>query len=79
MVLKHLVLHILPNLLIHIDHVILSFGKDRVCFGSDWPVCELAATYEESIQIVEQKLDSFTAEEAEGFWGGVATKFYGLK
>jgi len=63
----------------YIDHVILSFGKDRVCFGSDWPVCELAATYEESIQIVEQKLDSFTAEEAEGFWGGVATKFYGLK
>lgn len=63
----------------YIDHVITSFGKNRVCFGSDWPVCLLAASYEESIQIVEQKLGDFTAAEAEGFWGGVASEFYDLK
>lgn len=63
----------------YIEHVISSFGKDRVCFGSDWPVCLVAASYEESIQIVDQKLGGFTQDEAAGFWGGVATEFYGLK
>ena len=29
------------------DHVMESFGADRVMFGSDWPVCLLAASYEE--------------------------------
>ncbi|WP_020661752.1 amidohydrolase family protein [Amycolatopsis benzoatilytica] len=28
------------------DHVFASFGPSRVMFGSDWPVCELAAAYE---------------------------------
>ena len=27
------------------DHVIDSFGWERVLFGSDWPVCELAGGY----------------------------------
>jgi L-fuconolactonase len=30
----------------HAEHVLNSFGADRVMFGSDWPVCELAASYE---------------------------------
>jgi L-fuconolactonase len=29
----------------YIDHVIHSFGWERVLFGSDWPVCELAGGY----------------------------------
>jgi predicted TIM-barrel fold metal-dependent hydrolase len=28
-----------------VEHVIASFGWDRVMFGSDWPVCTLAASY----------------------------------
>jgi predicted TIM-barrel fold metal-dependent hydrolase len=28
-----------------VDHVLESFGWDRVMFGSDWPVCTLAASY----------------------------------
>lgn len=30
-----------------VDHVIASFGWDRVMFGSDWPVCTLAATFKQ--------------------------------
>jgi len=63
----------------YIKHVITSFGKDRICFGSDWPVSLLAASYEESITIAKHMLGDFTEEEAKGFWGGVATSFYGLK
>lgn len=69
----------LDNFVQYIDHVIKCFGKNRVCFGSDWPVCLLAASFEESIEIVQQKLSEFTIKETEGFWGGVATSFYGLK
>ena len=29
------------------DHVMEQFGAERVMFGSDWPVCLLAASYEE--------------------------------
>lgn len=28
-----------------IEHIIASFGWDRVLFGSDWPVCTLSATF----------------------------------
>ena len=30
-----------------VDHVIASFGWDRVLFGSDWPVCTLSASYQQ--------------------------------
>ena len=31
----------------YVDHVVNCFGPDRLMFGSDWPVCTLAATYAE--------------------------------
>jgi L-fuconolactonase len=31
----------------YVDHVVDCFGPDRLMFGSDWPVCTLAATYAE--------------------------------
>ncbi|MFD9958384.1 amidohydrolase family protein, partial [Amycolatopsis sp. NPDC059020] len=30
----------------YVDHVLTAFGPGRLVFGSDWPVCELAASYE---------------------------------
>jgi L-fuconolactonase len=30
----------------YVDHVLEAFGPSRLLFGSDWPVCELAAAYE---------------------------------
>ncbi len=35
----------IEDLLPAVEHVIASFGWDRVMFGSDWPVCTLAASY----------------------------------
>lgn len=63
----------------YLDHVIDCFGKDRLMFGSDWPVCLLAGTYEDAMRIVEHRLGSFNEEELKGFWGDNAVKFYGLK
>jgi L-fuconolactonase len=31
----------------YIDHVVSVFGEDRLMFGSDWPVCTLAAAHAE--------------------------------
>ena len=35
-----------------VDHVIESFGWDRVMFGSDWPVCNLTASYQRWVATV---------------------------
>jgi predicted TIM-barrel fold metal-dependent hydrolase len=34
----------------YVDYVIESFGWDRVMFGSDWPVCTLAASYKRWVE-----------------------------
>jgi L-fuconolactonase len=58
------------------DHVLTSFGPDRVMFGSDWPVCELAATYDQ----VHDAATSLTAElstsERAEVFAGTATRAY---
>jgi predicted TIM-barrel fold metal-dependent hydrolase len=40
-----------------------AFGEDRVVYGSNWPVCERAGTFEQSIRIVKDyvKLKGQTA------------------
>ncbi len=63
----------------YLDHVIKCFGKERLMFGSDWPVCLLAGSYEDALKIVEHRLGDFNEQELKGFWGDNAVKFYGLK
>jgi L-fuconolactonase len=35
-----------PDLQPYVRHALDCFGFDRVLFGGDWPVCQLATTYE---------------------------------
>lgn len=63
----------------YLTHVIRCFGKDRLMFGSDWPVCLLAGSYEDALRIVEHRLGDFSESELKGFWGDNAVKFYSLK
>lgn len=63
----------------YIDHVIASFGKDRVMFGSDWPVCILAASYKENLEIMGSRLLDFTEDEKQAFRGGNARRIYNVK
>lgn len=62
----------------YVVHVINCFGKKRIMFGSDWPVCLVAASYAESMQIVADKLGDFTETELADFWGENAVRFYNL-
>jgi L-fuconolactonase len=62
----------------YMDVVFEAFGADRVMYGSDWPVCRVAATYGEMLAIPEAYVAKLSADEQHKFWGGNAVKFYGL-
>ena len=36
-----------------VEHVIATFGWDRVLFGSDWPVCTLSASYRQWVEALQ--------------------------
>ena len=62
----------------YIDVVLQSFGIDRVMFGSDWPVCQLSATYDQVYEIVNNYFASYSESEQQKIFGENAIKFYSL-
>ena len=62
----------------YIDAVVELFGIDRIMYGSDWPVCTLAATYEKQFAIVKHHFSTLSETEQEKFFGGNAIQFYNL-
>jgi L-fuconolactonase len=62
----------------YMDIVVETFGIDRIMFGSDWPVCLVAASYSEMLGIVEDYFSSFSKNEQEKFFGLNAIHFYNL-
>jgi L-fucono-1,5-lactonase len=57
----------------YVNRVLHWFGPDRCMFGSDWPVCLLAATYGDVVRATR----SIAGDDANVF-GGTATRVYGL-
>ena len=55
------------------------FGTDRVMFGSDWPVCLLAATYEDVLGLVRAVIDGLGPSEQAAVLGGTALRTYRLE
>jgi L-fucono-1,5-lactonase len=66
--------HLRPYLDVTLD----AFGADRVMFGSDWPVCLLAADYAAVVDVVEDYAAALTEAERRGLFGGNAARFYHL-
>lgn len=66
--------HLLP----YAEHVLAAFGPSRVMFGSDWPVCTLAATYREVVDIAARACSGLSASERNAVFGGTAVRAYGL-
>lgn len=62
----------------YIDIVTEAFGIDRLMFGSDWPVCNVAGGYDRMISIPQQYFYKFSKDEQAKFWGGNATRAYRL-
>ncbi len=62
----------------YLDVVFDAFGAKRLMFGSDWPVCLLAGSYERVFKLTADYMAQFNPEEQAGFLGGNAAKFYGV-
>jgi len=54
------------------------FGPDRLMFGSDWPVCLLAATYSRVMSALVEALPSLTDQENDAIFGTTAVRVYSL-
>lgn len=63
---------------IYLDTVVKAFGIDRLMYGSDFPVCTLAATYEEQLNLITEYFLSFTTLEKKKIMGDNAVKFYNI-
>jgi L-fuconolactonase len=58
--------------------VLDAFGPARVMFGSDWPVCLLAASYADVTSAARELTATLTREEQALVFGGTAARVYGL-
>lgn len=54
------------------------FAPDRIMFGSDWPVCTLAAPYDAVARIAADAIAHLPQAQQDAILGGNAAEFYGL-
>ena len=62
----------------YVDHALEVFGPGRLLFGSDWPVCLLAASYGRVVEAALATLSGLDVTEQAAVMGGNATRIYGL-
>src|SRR5258708_1918658 len=62
----------------YLDVAFECFGPSRLMFGSDWPVCTVAASYARVVNLVEDYLGAYATEEREAVLGGNAAKPWGM-
>ncbi len=62
----------------YIDAALENFGPARCMFGSDWPVCELAASYQHVFDAMVECIGGVSEGERAQILGGTAQSFYRL-
>lgn len=62
----------------YINAALEFFGPQRCMYGSDWPVCELAGSYEAVHSALIEALGPISEPEREWIFGKTAQNFYGL-
>ena len=62
----------------YVQAALEAFGPDRCMYGSDWPVCLLAAPYPRVHAALIEALGPITAAERAKIFGATAEKFYNL-
>lgn len=68
-----------PKILVpYIDRLLETFGPDRILWGSDWPVLNLASDYRSWTEITEKLLGRLNPEARRKIWGGTAANIYGI-
>jgi L-fuconolactonase len=67
-----------PDLKPYLDVIVNVFGVNRIMFGSDWPVCLVASSYQKWIETLKEYFYTFTEEEQSKIFGLNAQQFYHL-
>ncbi len=62
----------------YVDVVLDAFGPERVMFGSDWPVCLLAASYTDVVQAAVELTSGLSTSERDAVFGNTARRVYNL-
>jgi L-fuconolactonase len=62
----------------YLDIVFESFGTRRIMIGSDWPVCTLAGSYSQVMQMAADCVQPLSKDEQEHIWSVNAIQLYGL-
>jgi L-fuconolactonase len=66
------------DLIPYLDIIVEHFGFDRIMFGSDWPVCLVATSYERWLNFLKNYFSKFSSATQEKFFSGNCTNFYKL-
>jgi L-fuconolactonase len=62
-----------------VDVALEAFGAERLMFGSDWPVCLVAATYDQVLQTARAVTTALSDVENNGVFYSTAVRAYGLR
>jgi len=62
----------------YLDVVVNNFGTKRLMYGSDWPVCKVAADYGDVVGLVKAYFSAFSKTEQQDFFGLNALQFYNI-
>ena len=60
----------------YIDHLVAAFGYDRLMFASDWPVCTLAAEYQQWVEVLLWAVQNATDMDRQKLFHDNAEQFY---
>jgi L-fuconolactonase len=63
----------------YVEHAMAAFGAERLLFGSDWPVCTLAASYTEVVRAAEDLVGGLDANSRAAVFGANAAALYDLR
>lgn len=63
----------------YMDLCLESFGTKRLMYGSDWPVCLVAGSYDQVIDLVQSYIARLSNSEQADIMGLTATRFYKLQ
>ena len=63
----------------YIDRLVETFGYDRLMFGSDWPVCTLAAEYQQWVEALLWAIQDATDVDKQKLFHDNAKLFYRMK
>lgn len=66
------------ELKIYVEHLLKHFGCERLMWGSDWPVLNLASDYPSWMQITQRFCSQLSESQQQALMAGTASRFYQL-